>query len=41
LPASPTLIGRRGDGYTAAGADMLEMDVHSTADDVLVVMHEA
>jgi glycerophosphoryl diester phosphodiesterase len=25
----------------AAGADMLEMDVHSTADDVLVVMHDA
>jgi glycerophosphoryl diester phosphodiesterase len=25
----------------AAGADMLEMDVHSTADDVLVVIHDA
>lgn len=25
----------------AVGADMLEMDVHSTADDVLVVMHDA
>ena len=25
----------------AAGADMLEMDVHSTADDVLVTMHDA